>query len=109
MCTRLCGMAHLVMPFWGNVSTVLPEDGLVEAELDELVLVAQLFECGIQEQRREVHLAALARAERTEQRVVAQILYICNRQFILFWLSSLHAVLCPTVELHSSSVTTRQN
>ena len=73
-------MSHLVKPFRGNVGTVLPEDGLVETELDELVLVAQLLECGIREQRREIHLAALARAERTEQRVVAQILYICNRQ-----------------------------
>ncbi len=35
-------MPHLVKSFWGNVSTVLPEDGLVEAELDELVFVAQL-------------------------------------------------------------------
>jgi len=40
-------MPHLVKPFRGNVGTVLPEDGLVEAELDELVLVAQLLECGI--------------------------------------------------------------
>ena len=83
-------MSHLVKPFRGNVGTVLQEDGLVETELDalgfaaslveELVLVAQLLECGIREQRREIHLAALARAESTEQRVVAQILYICNRQ-----------------------------
>ena len=78
--TRLCDMPHLVKPFRGNVGTVLPEDGLVEAELDELVLVAQLLECGIREQRRKVHLAALARAERTEQSVVAQLFYICNRE-----------------------------
>ena len=48
-------MPHLVKPFWGNVGTVLPEDGLVEAELDELVLVAQFLECGIREQRCEIH------------------------------------------------------
>lgn len=73
-------LPHFIEPFGGDVGTVLPEDGLVETELDELFLVAQLLESGIDEQRREVNLAALARAERTEQRVVAQILYICNRQ-----------------------------
>ena len=72
--------AQLVEPFGGDVGTVLPEDGLVEAELDELVLVPQFLESRIDKQRREVNLAALARAERTEQRVVAQVLYICNRQ-----------------------------
>ena len=54
-------MPHLVKSFRGNVSTVPPENALVEAELDalgsaashveELVLVAQLLECGIREQR----------------------------------------------------------
>lgn len=37
-------MPHLVKSFWGNVGTVLPENGLVETELDELVLVAQFLE-----------------------------------------------------------------
>ena len=41
----LCGMPHLVKPFGGDVGTVLPEDGLVETELDELVLVAQFLKC----------------------------------------------------------------
>ena len=72
--------AQFIEPFGGDVGAVLPKNGLVEAELDELVLVAQFLESGIDEQRREVNLATLARAERTEQRVVAQILYICNRQ-----------------------------
>ena len=69
-------MPHLVKPFGGDVGTVLPEDGLVETELDELVLVSQFLKSGIREQWCEVNLAALTRAERTEQRVVTQILYI---------------------------------
>lgn len=40
-------MPHLVKPFGSNVGTILPEDGLVETELDEFVLVAQFLKSGI--------------------------------------------------------------
>ena len=69
-------MPHLVKPFWCYVGTVLPEDGLVETKLDELVLVSQFLKSGIREQWCEVNLAALARAERTEQRVVPNTLHL---------------------------------
>ena len=76
----LRGFAKLVKPFGCDVGAVLPEDGLVEAELDELFRVAQFLEGGIREQRRKVNLQRLAGTERAEQRVVAQVLYICNCQ-----------------------------
>ena len=76
----LRGLAKLIQPFGCDVGTVLPEDGVFKAELDELLLVAQFLEGGIREQRREVNLQRLAGAERAEQRIVAQVLYICNCQ-----------------------------
>ena len=43
----LRGLAQLVQPFGCDVGAVLPEDGLVKAELDELFRIAQFLECGI--------------------------------------------------------------
>ena len=100
----LCRHAQLIEPFGGDVGTILPEDGLVEAELDELFRVAQFLEGGIREQRRKVNLQRLAGAERAEQRIVAQVLYICNCQqhslVLLFDFGYFLALLGTSPKLH---------
>lgn len=40
----LRGLAKLIQPFGCDVGTVLPEDGVFKAELDELLLVAISFQ-----------------------------------------------------------------
>ena len=71
--------------FGGNVSTVAPEDSMVEAELDELSLVPKFLKGRVLEQRREVDSLAHPVAELAQQRVSALIfnIFYCQHGFIL--------------------------
>ena len=73
--------AVFVEIFRGDVGPVGPEDGVLEAEADELTFVCQFLESRVLEQRGQVDALACPVVEGAEQGVVPQIFHISNGQY----------------------------